>query len=499
MLKRLPTAWPTTLYNIAATRQIEARQTTRLPAGTLMQRAGAATAHLALALAPHARHIVIACGPGNNGGDGLDAAARLHQRGKRVSVVLHADPKRLPPDAAAALQRARNAGVAFCDHLPADLAATDLYIDALLGIGASRPPAPVLAALLATMRQSPAQLLCIDVPSGLDADTGTWWQPPPFQPRSGIHTLTMLTAKPGLFTAAGRDACGTVWLADLDTLPDVAATPTAWLYAPPPQQPQPHSSHKGSWGDVAIIGGASDPTHASSMQGAALLAASAALHAGAGRVYLSLLGEPSKPMQAIQPELMLRPPAALALDQLTVVCGCGGGSAVTPVLRQILPDARQLVLDADGLNAVAGRAALQELLAARGRRDQPTVLTPHPLEAARLLDTTTRQVQSNRLAAAQTLAARFGCVVVLKGSGSVIAAPGQTPRINPTGNARLAHAGTGDVLAGFIGARLAAGYAPFDAACNAVFQHGAIADHWPAQQALTASALATSWPAAPVA
>ena len=180
----------------------------------------------------------------------------------------------------------------------------------------------------------------------------------------------------------------------------------------------------------------------------------------------------------------------LPLEQFTVVCGCGGGEAVASVLPEVLLRAQQLVLDADALNTIAADSALQSAVHARAARGQSTVLTPHPLEAARLLGTDTARVQADRLAAAQKLAERFACVAVLKGSGSVVAAPGQAPCINPTGNARLATAGTGDVLAGMVGARLAAGAGAWQAATSAVFAHGWTADQWPTGQVLTADLLA---------
>lgn len=491
---------PTPLHDVAATRELERLALAGLPPGTLMQRAGQATARLALALAPHARRIVLACGPGNNGGDGLDAAARLRACGMDVTVLHRTDPARLPADAGAALQRARAAQVAFADALPAGLGPDDLCVDALLGIGASRPPAADMGRLLAALHASPAQLLCVDVPTGLDADTGRWLQaegPAPGAAGAGRrHTLTLLTCKPGLFTAQGRDACGRIWFDDLGADPALVPSATAWLNLPPAATPRAHASHKGSYGDVAVVGGAVDQAQGVAMQGAALLAASAALHAGAGRVYLSLLDDGASTLQALQPELMLRRFTALPLDRLTVVAGCGGGDAVAPLLAPLLAGARQLVLDADALNALAQSPMLQRSLVARGAARQATILTPHPLEAARLLQASTAQVQGDRLRAARTLAERYGCTVVLKGSGTLIAAPGQAPRINPSGNARLACAGTGDVLAGFIGACLAGGDTPPLAACRAVYAHGAIADAWPARQALTASALATRWPAA---
>jgi hydroxyethylthiazole kinase-like uncharacterized protein yjeF len=220
-----------------------------------------------------------------------------------------------------------------------------------------------------------------------------------------------------------------------------------------------------------------------------LLAASAALHAGAGRVFVGLLADPL-PVDIAQPELMMRAWESLDLSAMAVACGCGGGDAVRAALPKVLSAARSLVLDADALNAIAADPQLQVQLQARGRRGRPTVITPHPLEAARLLANTTKDVQADRIAAARAIAEKFGCVAVLKGSGTVIAAPGQLPRINPTGNGRLATAGTGDVLAGFIAARLANGDDAFEAACSAVFDHGLAADRWPAGAALTASALA---------
>ena len=161
------------------------------------------------------------------------------------------------------------------------------------------------------------------------------------------------------------------------------------------------------------------------------------------------------------------------------------------MLPRVLSTTRALVLDADALNAIAADTQLQTLLQARAARPgRQTVLTPHPLEAARLLGCDTARVQADRLAAAATLAQRFGCCVLIKGSGTVVAAPGRTPAINPTGNARLATAGTGDVLAGLIAARLAGGLDSFDAACAAAWVHGRVAQDWTDGTPLTAAALA---------
>jgi hydroxyethylthiazole kinase-like uncharacterized protein yjeF len=188
---------------------------------------------------------------------------------------------------------------------------------------------------------------------------------------------------------------------------------------------------------------------------------------------------------------MLRDAEALDLRTATVVCGCGGGDAIAALLPRVLTASPRLVLDADALNAIALDATLQSSLRERATLGAVTVLTPHPLEAARLLGSDAATIQSDRLGAVRALASRFEAVVVLKGSGSVIAGPGGVlPRINPTGNARLATAGTGDVLAGMIGAALASGRPPFDAACEAVWRHGDLADRWPADRSLTAGDLA---------
>ena len=190
--------------------------------------------------------------------------------------------------------------------------------------------------------------------------------------------------------------------------------------------------------------------------------------------------------------------ASLDFNAPVVVCGCGGGTALGEVLPALLAHAPRLVLDTDALNAIArdvqaGNASLPALLQARAVRGWATVLTPHPLEAARLLGRSTAQIQANRLAAAQQLVDHFGCVVLLKGSGTVIAAPGELTVLNPTGTARLATASTGEVLAGMVGAGLAASRSAFDAACAAVYRHGLMADEWPNGVALTAGALALAW------
>ena len=466
----------------------------------LMQSAGLACARLALAVAPHARRIWVAAGPGNNGGDGLEAALHLHQWGKEVVVSLVASSGPGPADAQVALQRAQLAGVRIQSSAPTEwlqqMDSQDLCIDALLGIGAARPLSADLLACVQAMNNCLAPVLAIDVPTGLNPQSGQWLSGDSSNSSNvavqADHTLSLIAVQAGLLMGHGRDASGQIWLDNLGYLPSQQnVQPLAWLNAPYFSAPKNHASHKGSHGDVAVIGGEGMATHGMGMTGAALLAATAALHAGAGRVILSLLS--GQASDNAPPDVMQREFKRLDLEQLHVVCGCGGGTSVQAVLLEVLQRSGHLVLDADGLNAVAQDTRLQNALRQRATlqtASQPTVLTPHPLEAARLLSCNTAQVQNDRLKAAQELAERFQCSVVLKGSGTVIAAPGQTPRINITGNGRLAIGGTGDVLAGLVGARMAQGLSAFDAARAAVAQHGQVADDWPPDKTLSASRLA---------
>ena len=446
----LPAAQRWALHTARESRAIEQAAASGLPAHALMAHAGASVARLALAVAPHARTIELWCGPGNNGGDGFVAARLLQSWGKSVRVVVVGDAARRPADAAHAWQQARDAGVTSSDAVP-ERVHGDLAIDALLGIGGQRAVEGVFAAAIERLNAAEVPVLAVDLPSGLDADTGRVLG----LAVRATHTLSLLTLKPGLFTAHGRDHAGRVWFDDLAVIageaeieltgPEVALALSA---------PRRHVQHKGSFGDVMVIGGAAG------MVGAAVLAARAALAAGAGRVYLGLLArtEPAW-IDARHPEVMARPVAQLlearTLDSATVVCGCGGG-AMRDTLPPLLHRAARLVLDADALNTIAAEPALQKSLRARGARQQATVLTPHPLEAARLLGTDTQQVQADRLHAARALAEAMACTVLLKGSGSVVATAGHTTSINPTGDARLGSAGSGDVLAGWLGGAWAA-------------------------------------------
>lgn len=462
--------WP--LLDVAAARRHEAEALGDHAPGALMGLAGLAVARLALAAWPHARRITVWAGPGNNGGDGLVAARHLHEAGFTVRVRLAGDTPTRPPDAAAALAAARAAGVPMAPAGHGSLDDADLHIDALLGLGALRPPDGEVAAAIAAIRRAASPVLAVDLPSGLAADTGACLGDHAVRAEA---TLSLLALKPGCFTHQGRDHAGTVWLDDLGH-PAPGAAATAWLSGPPTSHPRPHDSHKGRYGDVGVVGGDRG------MAGAALLAAQAALAAGAGRVYVSLLDPQAH--ATTRPELMTHAAWWLqAPDRLratTTVAGCGGGQAVRAALPPLLSQAGRLVLDADALNAVADDAALLALLRMRQTRGLGTLLTPHPLEAARLLGTSTAEVQCDRLGAARQLAQHTGATVLLKGSGSVMAAADGARWINPSGNAALATPGTGDVLAGWAAGRWSAtpGSDAVQVACESAWQHGWAADRY---------------------
>lgn len=438
-----------------------------------MQRAGLAVARLALAKFPHARSIWIACGPGNNGGDGYEAARHLKLWGKTPVVTVANPAAAMPPDATASRQSAIEAGVVFSEHPPEQF---DLCIDALFGISCRGPLGAPYAQWISAMNSRSAPVLSIDVPSGLNADSGIAQTPCVY----ANITLSLLTLKPGLFTADGRATCGDIWFDSLDI--SEPKNLCAELNKSPLSMSRAHNTHKGSFGDVCVVGGSTG------MVGAAMLASEAALRGGSGRVYLALLDATLQRLHTHCPEVMFRDLSAIAYDSMTIVAGCGGGDSITLHLPEILARSAGLVLDADALNGISKNTSLQDQLAAR--QPNTTVLTPHPLEAARLMNESSAYVQANRLAVAQTLADRFGCVVVLKGSGTIITAPNKVPRINTSGNARLATAGTGDVLAGLVGARLAAGANAFVSACDSVYLHGCVADAWASKASLTASELA---------
>ena len=469
------------LQGVEHTRALEHRAASALPAHTLMGRAGLAAARLAVALQPQARRILVHAGPGNNGGDGAEAAHWLKRWGRDVELRRVAPRDALPADAAWALRRAVEAGVTLSEgdgDADAPAPAADLHLDALLGVGVARPLEGPLARAAQALKPMARCVLALDLPTGLAADTGV---ADPAAVRAA-WTLTLLTVKPGLLTAEGRDLAGEVWWDDLE-VPGGDVEPLAWLPAMHrlASVSRPHASHKGRFGDVMAIGGAQG------MAGALRLAGLAALAAGAGRVHVVSLEDWGAPSRdgGLDAALMTRSPAEAVdretLARSTVLAGCGGGDAIEALLPPLIEHAARLVLDADALNAVARAPLLRSALGHRGLQAKPTVLTPHPLEAARLLGCSATAVQADRLGASRSLAASLAAVVVLKGSGTVVAAPQGAPWIVPLGNAALATAGTGDVLAGWLAGTWSGNPADAaSAALHSVARHAMAADRYAA-------------------
>ena len=477
----------TELYTVEQIRAIEsaalaAMTQERNAHESLMQRAGRAAADVARMILDggnRGQAVLVLAGPGNNGGDALEAAALLAKEGCRVCIVLLADEARMPSDAKKALTQARAQPASF-EMMPSldDALARKfgLIVDGLFGIGLTRPLAGEYRAVVETMNslasRSPAcPILSLDIPSGLNADTGMAVGVDGIAVRAD-HTVTFIGNKPGLYTGAGRDHAGQVHVASLGIddrlfVPSHARLSGIGLFRHV-LHVRPHCSHKGSYGNAAVIGGAQG------MGGASILAARAAAHCGAGRVFAGFLHKPPA-YDSAQPELMCRLVQDIDLASCALGVGPGMGTSrnAHDVLARALAAPVPAVLDADALNLIAAEPGLQQKTA---NRKAATILTPHPLEAARLLASSSAAVQADRMAAARELARRFSAIVVLKGSGTLIARPDGAIAINPTGNAALATAGTGDVLCGICTAFLAQGWPAWEAAIAAVWLHGAAAD-----------------------
>ena len=509
------------LHRVAGIREAEARLQEGLQPAELMGRAAAAVADEAARwlrdFSPLAE-VALLVGPGNNGGDALLAGLALARQGYRVrawgvDAILDSPPR--AADAAIAHERWRPRPIEPLPgfqaafevhevHEAHEVHATDpprpaelLIIDGLFGIGLARPLGPPFTALFAglqRLRRRGCRLLAIDVPSGLDADTGAlpgradarhaapaMDAAPPMDlapPLAADVTVTMIGDKPGLRTGLGREVSGRIRLATLQAGPEDprpapdgylidAAAARRWLPA------RAIDSHKGSHGDLLIIGGRDG------MQGAARLAARGAIAAGAGKVSIAVASTAERaagPADPSRPETMTwawRDDGLARFDVVIGGCGLGFAPVVGRWLARALTHRGPLVVDADALSWLAREASLAGLL--RQRDAGMTVLTPHPLEAARLLGCDAATVQHDRIAAALTLARQTGSIVVIKGSGTIIADPDGHWAINDSGGPVLATAGTGDLLAGIIGA-LAARLEPARAACLGVWLHGAAGD-----------------------
>ena len=439
------------------------------PAFELMTRAGTAAFACLRQRWPHGQRLGVLCGAGNNGGDGYVVArlARAVGMDVRLAALAPAGPE--PAKRAAAEWVAAGGRIEAPDSL-AWLGDCDVLIDALFGIGLSRGAVGEGARLIDAINASDVPVLALDVPSGLDADHGR---------AQGAcvratRTLSFITAKRGLYTGRARDWCGVLDVADLD----VAATafaqraPCAQRFTPEALRrwlpPRARAAHKGAHGHVLAIGG--DHGYA----GAIRLCAEGALRVGAGLVSVGtraehvaamLVARPEAMVQAVEDADALRAFAARA-DVLALGPGLGQSAWGRECWETALTLDRPLVLDADALN----------LLARAPRALSDAVLTPHPGEAARLLETSVAQIEADRFAAVEALAARYASVVVLKGAGTLVAGPRRLTAVIDAGNPGMASGGMGDVLTGVIAGLRAQGLDAFDAACAGALLHAAAGD-----------------------
>ncbi|QQE78620.1 NAD(P)H-hydrate dehydratase [Alicyclobacillus sp. SO9] len=425
-----------------------------VPGIVLMEHAGKAVADTVRKSDP--THVCVLCGKGNNGGDGWIAARLLHRLGVSVQVISAASTNDLSGDARTAYEMAHAAGVTFAEVTSAaQIPEADMYVDALLGTGTTRPLEGLLQDMVQSLNERAGKVVAVDVPTGVNASTGEV----PGLAVEADETVCIAAQKLGTAVAPGCYFSGTVHVVDIGI--DI---PTAsglaeyvdlhWVrQAVGGRWPlRKRDSHKGTFGKTGIAVG--------EMKGAPILAGLGAARSGSG---LIVMASSEEPMQAPLEFVLRRGPDTDAFsDCQSIVVGPGLGQKAAQWMRVLKNWDKPAVIDADGLvPAVHG-----ELI---GRN---CVLTPHPKECARLLGWTTQEVQSHRAQAAVTLAEKTGAVVVLKGYHTLIASPDAPLLVNSSGNEALATAGTGDVLAGVIGGLLAQGLHPREAAAVGAWLHG---------------------------
>ena len=450
---------------------LEMRAANQLGADTLMKRAGAAAAELIMKRLEDAgveqRRVTLLVGPGNNGGDALACACELREKGAVVNVVLPGGRRPTSALALAQLERWTQAGGTTYDD-PYMTEKADCVVDGLFGTGLAKPITGDYLDAVLWFNERQALKVSLDIPSGLNPVTGHWTGSYPGC--SADVTITFLCVKSGLYMCEGADAAGEIVLNELDV--SVPLSPLSVIGTdefPRVLRPRVKNSHKGDYGSVAVIGGTDG------MIGASILAARAALISGAGRVTLECRAEHAPHVDMVYPEIMFATKPVNLEDFDAIVLGCGLGTSAEAKARVIeaLNCQKPLILDADALNIIAADIKLQDMVLARRA---PTVLTPHPGEAARLLRRDTAGVTADRVAACRELAVQTGTIVVLKGAGTVISMRSSRTWINPTGSPMLATGGSGDVLAGMIGAMFAQGYDMVESVLAAVYFHGLSAE-----------------------
>ena len=469
---------PLALYGAARIRDVEAAM---IAAGTpgieLMRRAGAAAAQHLRQHWPQARTVTIVCGGGNNGGDGYALAGELLGTGHGVRLLAVSDPGRLRGEAAlawSALSATELVPVRFTDsEAQALLASADVIVDALLGLGVRAPLSESIQQAIAAINAAGRPVLSLDLPSGLDPDTGQ-----ALPAVRATRTLTFIGMKQGLLLGDGPLVSGAVECAAIGAEPFLAGVAPSLRRSDATLvrrvlPPRPRDMHKAQSGRVLVIGGGPG------MPGAVRLAAEAALRVGAGLVTVASLPAHEAIVLGARPELMFRgvdSAQALqellpAFDVIAIGPGLGTGDWSRAMLQAVL-DARRsaqaLVLDADALNLIAAQADI--------RHCDDWVLTPHPGEAARLLGWSTQQIQSDRLAAVRALREQRGGVIVLKGAGTLVSSSAGVPVICDRGNPGMAVPGMGDVLTGVIAGLLAQHRDASAAAAAGVLIHATAGD-----------------------
>lgn len=440
-----------TAYSVETVRAAEQELMARLPEGALMQRAaaGLAVACAELLGRVYGARVVLLVGSGDNGGDALYAGARLARRGAGVVAVL-LSPERAHRGGLAAL---RSAGGRVSDDAPRDLARADLVVDGIVGIGGRGGLRPEAAQLARAARES-APVVAVDLPSGVDADTGEVSG----EAVRADATVTFGAYKPGLLTDPARERAGALRLVDIGlTLPAEAAMEALQHADVAELLPRPSAeSDKYRRGVVGVVAGSAR------YPGAAVLAVAGALRGGAGAV--RYVGPAADAVLARFPETLVHagPPDKAGRVQSWVI-GPGIGDE-SDALEDVLASDVPVLVDADGLRFLTPRRVRE--------RGAETLLTPHAGEAAALLGCGRAEVEAARLASVRELARTFGATVLLKGSTTLVAAAGGPVRVNPTGTGWLATAGSGDVLSGVTGSLLAAGLPARDAGSVGAYLHG---------------------------
>jgi ADP-dependent NAD(P)H-hydrate dehydratase / NAD(P)H-hydrate epimerase len=464
---------PVEIYPVAAIREIDrtAIEKEKIPGYTLMKRAGEAAVQAAILRFPDARRWQVICGGGNNGGDGYVVARLAAQQGIAVSVLALVSPESLQGDAATAygdFGAASGVGSGWSGALDPD---SDLLIDAILGSGLERDIAGEIAAVVNAANDHSAPIISLDIPTGLHGDTGEILG----CAINAEQTTTFVGLKSGLFLRNGPEYSGALVYDGLE-IPESCRDPslavmrritTMSIGTLLPRRAR--DSHKGDFGHVLVIGGGAG------MPGAVRLCGEAALRAGAGRV--SIATDPAHAASVVsqRPELMSHGvESADELDALLAKAdvvafgpGLGQSSWASSLYEHVAADQRPSVWDADALN----------LLARKGGRAANRVITPHPGEAATLLESSTGDVQSDRITSLKNLQDRYGGVVVLKGAGSLVSSAGPVPWVCTAGNPGMAAPGMGDVLTGIIAALMAQGLTAEQAASVGVQAHALAGDH----------------------